>query len=134
MYTKTEGQLILPDDFFLPFGGKLNKTNRWIALASLVPWGRVEFLYAKSFAKSVKEEKAFSIHMALGTLIIQERCQLTNRETVIQISENLYFQYFIGLAIFQNDAPFHHSLLAHFRKPLTPVHRQTFHIQQIYRC
>lgn len=121
MYTKTEGQLILPDDFFLPFGGKLNKTNRWITLASLVPWERIESLYAKSFKKSLKGEKALSIRMALGTLIIQERCQLSDRETVIQISENPYFQYFIGLAGFQNDEPFHHSLLTHFRKRLTPT-------------
>jgi IS5 family transposase len=121
MYTKTEGQLILPGDFFLPFGGKLNKTNRWITLASLVPWERIESLYAKSFKKSLKGEKALSIRIALGTLIIQERCQLSDRETVIQISENPYFQYFIGLAGFQNDEPFHHSLMTHFRKRLTPA-------------
>ncbi|EJL45585.1 MULTISPECIES: hypothetical protein [Brevibacillus] len=33
-----ENQLLLPDDFFLPFGGKLNKENRWVKLAQLVPW------------------------------------------------------------------------------------------------
>ncbi|QJE32391.1 hypothetical protein [Heyndrickxia coagulans] len=29
MYKKTEHQLTFVDDFFLPFGGKLNKENRW---------------------------------------------------------------------------------------------------------
>ncbi|MEX2014278.1 MAG: IS5 family transposase, partial [Parcubacteria group bacterium] len=120
MYIKTEGQLILPSDFFLPFGGKLNNTNRWITLASLVPWGRVEALYAKSFKKSLKGQKALSIRVALGALIIQERCQLDDRETVLQIMENPYLQYFIGLAGYQESAPFHHSLLTHFRKRLTP--------------
>ena len=38
MYKMTENQLILPDDFFLPFGGKLNKNNRWVTLANLIPW------------------------------------------------------------------------------------------------
>lgn len=39
MYVKKENheQLLLPDDFFLPFGGKLNKENRWVALAGMIP-------------------------------------------------------------------------------------------------
>ena len=28
---------MLPDEFFLPFGGKLNPNNRWCQLASIVP-------------------------------------------------------------------------------------------------
>lgn len=121
MYTKTEGQLILPDDFFLPFGGKLDKNNRWIILASLVPWERVETLYAKSFKKSLRGEEALTIRVALGSLIIQERGQHSDRETLLQISENPYLQYFIGLAGYLNREPFHHSLLSHFRKRLTPA-------------
>ena len=73
MYIKSEGQLLLPDDFFLPFGGKLDKNNRWIILASLVPWERIETLYAKSFKKSLRGEEALTVRAALGSLIIQER-------------------------------------------------------------
>ena len=35
-----ENQLLLPGDFFLSFGGKLDKENRWVRLAQLVPRGR----------------------------------------------------------------------------------------------
>jgi|GEM_PF-7067383 len=28
---------MLPDEFFLPFGGKLNPNNRWCQLAAIVP-------------------------------------------------------------------------------------------------
>ncbi|WP_274519631.1 hypothetical protein [Caenibacillus caldisaponilyticus] len=36
MYKRSENQLILSDDFFLPFGGKLNKDNRWVKLAQWI--------------------------------------------------------------------------------------------------
>jgi len=44
--------------------------------------------------------------MGLGALIIQERMQLTDRETLESISENPYMQYFIGLPGFVMKHPF----------------------------
>ena len=49
------------------------------------------------------------VRMALGSLIIQTRCGYTDRETVQQITENPYLQYFIGLKEY------------HLTKPFTPV-------------
>lgn len=120
-----ENQLLLPDDFFLPFGGKLSKENRWVKLARLVPWAHAEKKYAKSFRISFRGQKAVSIRVALGALIIQERLQLSDRETVQQIVENPYLQYFIGLEGYQDHPPFHPSLMTHFRKRLgEPVLRE----------
>jgi hypothetical protein len=34
----------------LPFGGKLNRDNRWIRLADIVPWRELESSYAKTFS------------------------------------------------------------------------------------
>ncbi|MCF6094013.1 IS5 family transposase [Microaerobacter geothermalis] len=118
MYKMTEHQMIMPDDFFLPFGGKLNKENRWVQLSHLIPWWKVEKVYAKRFEKKIKGRQAVSVRVALGALIIQERLGTTDRETVQQITENPYLQYFIGLPGFQEKAPFHHSLMTHFRKRL----------------
>ncbi|BFH12630.1 hypothetical protein J6TS7_35680 [Paenibacillus dendritiformis] len=59
--------------------------------------------------------------MGLGALIIQERMQLTDRETLESISENPYIQYFISLPGFMMKPPFHHSMMTHFRKCLTDV-------------
>jgi hypothetical protein len=56
--------------------------------------------------------------MALGSLIIKERCGFTDRETVEQITENPYLQYFIGLESYQLEPPFDPSLLVFFRKRL----------------
>ncbi|PTQ57487.1 MAG: hypothetical protein BSOLF_1365 [Candidatus Carbobacillus altaicus] len=38
MFGSSEQQMILPDDFFLPFGGKLNQNNRWVKLVQTIPW------------------------------------------------------------------------------------------------
>ena len=118
MYQNNENQLVLPDDFFLPFGGKLNKNNRWVTLAELIPWWKVEEQYTQSFKSTFRGQKAVSVRTALGALIIKERLKLSDRETVQQITENPYLQYFIGLPRFTEEAPFHHSLMTHFRKRL----------------
>ncbi len=54
--------------------------------------------------------------MALGALLIKERLGVSDRETVEQIAENPYLQYFLGLMEYQDTAPFDHSMLTHFRK------------------
>ena len=118
MYKYTEKQMILPHEFFLPFGGKLNPNNRWCKLASLIPWAAVEEKYAKSF-KSIKVGQiACSVRIALGSLIIQNRKELSDRQTVDEITENPYLQYFIGLPRFVEEPPFDPSLMVHFRKRL----------------
>jgi IS5 family transposase len=124
MYKPTahlENQLILPGDFFLPFGGKLDEENRWVKLAALVPWAHAEKHYGAFFKETFRGQHTLSLRKGLGALIIQERMQLTDRETVASISENPYMQYFIGLSGFEMKAPFHHSMMTHFRKRLVNV-------------
>ena len=116
-----DNQLILPGDFFLPFGGKLDEENRWVQLAQLVPWVAAEQKYGRFFKDTFRGQQTISLRMGLGALIIQERMQLTDRETLASISENPYMQYFIGLPGFVMKPPFHHSMMTHFRKRLSDV-------------
>ncbi len=58
------------------------------------------------------------VRVALGALIIQERLGIDDRETIQQILENPYLQYFLGLPGYQNRRPFQASLMTHFRKRL----------------
>ncbi len=58
------------------------------------------------------------LRMALGSLIIKEKCSFTDRETVEQITESPYLQYFIGLEKYQLKTPFDPSLMVFFRKRL----------------
>ena len=119
MYRKRENQLLLPHEFFLPFTGKLNEENRWVKLAQLIPWNLVEEQYAKLFKPNSKGgQAAVSVRVALGSLIIQERLGTSDRDTVENITENPYLQYFIGLPGFQQSPPFDASLMTHFRKRL----------------
>jgi hypothetical protein len=58
-YTQEENQLLLPSEFILPFGGRLNPENRWIKLAQLVPWARVDHMYTKSLKKTFRVKRRF---------------------------------------------------------------------------
>lgn len=115
MYRKSESAKIEAEDFVLPFEGKLRKDNRWVIMAQLVPWAEFDQEYASLFKTKIGA-RAKSFRMALGALIIQEKLRTTDRETVAQIQENPYLQYFIGLLKYSNDLPFHPSMMVHFRK------------------
>ncbi len=110
MYQSQLGQL----KFLLPFGGILDPTNIWVRLAQLVPWGVAESAYVSSF-KGPRGQRALPARMALGALIVHARCGWTDRETVEQIRENPYLQYFIGFREFVQGMPFDASMLVHFR-------------------
>src|SRR5699024_9429164 len=109
-------QLIMPDEFFLPFGGRLNPDNRWVVMASLIPWAEVEVEYVKSLGDPNQGRGAYPARLALGSLIIKEKLCLSDEETVLSITENPYLQYIIGLYDFQENAPFDASTMTHFRK------------------
>jgi hypothetical protein len=93
------------EDFVLPFEGKLSADNRWVKLSKMIPWERIETDYADLFPSHLGTV-AKPLRMALGSLIIKERCCFTDRETVEQITENPYLQYFIGLEKYQLEPPF----------------------------
>lgn len=78
MYKHDERQLILPEDFYLPFGGKLDRNNRWVKLASIILWWEFEEKYKKHFKPSRKGEKAFSVRVTLGTLIIKTKLGISD--------------------------------------------------------
>lgn len=103
------------ETFHLPFGGKLDPNNRWVKLADAIPWHVAEERYAKKFP-SKRGAPALTVRMALGALLIKEKLGLSDVETVEQIKEGPYLQYFLGLEEFQYEAPFDASLMTHFRK------------------
>ena len=117
MYRKPDLQLTI-EEFVLPFGGKLNPKNRWIQLAQLIPWEEIEKKYSQLFL-SETGTVAKPLRMALGALIIKEKCGFSDRETVEQIRENPYLQFFVGYERYDDTKlPFDPSLMVHFRKRL----------------
>lgn len=117
MYIKAIGSAPPAENFELPFGGKLAIDNRWIIMAGVIDWGKYEEEYAKNFTvRTGAPAKPF--RMALGALIIKDKLGISDRETVEQIRENPYLQYFIGMTGYSNEAPFEASMLVHFRDRL----------------
>jgi transposase, IS5 family len=114
MYRKPDGQMTI-EDFILPFEGKLKADNRWVKMAEIIPWDKIEQEYAKLLENEIGNVSK-PTRMALGALIIKEKCGYSDIETVEQIEENPYLQYFIGLKEYKTEAPFNSSLMVHFRK------------------
>ncbi len=117
MYRGKDKSQMTFEDFHLPFSGRLDKGNRWIKLSQIIPWDEIEAIYAEKFSSS-QGAPAKPLRMALGALIIKERCGFTDEETVEQIRENPYLQYFIGREEYSSTAPFDASMMVHFRKRL----------------
>ena len=115
MYRKVDSPPTPPSKFELPFEGKLSQDNRWVIMANLIPWEEFEEEYAKNFAEDIGAP-ALSFRIALGSLIIKEKLGISDRETVEQIKENPYLQYFIGRTSYSSEAPYDASLLVRFRE------------------
>jgi len=113
----------------LPFGGKLNRDNRWLQLAELVPWRQLEEIYAKTFSTTGRPG-ARARHV-IGSLVIKHKLEVSDDEIGEQISENPYMQYFIGLARFQNRVPYDPSTLTNVRKRLSQKQFDEFEQQLI---
>ncbi len=114
MYKYDDGQL---DIFSLikPLEDKLHKDNRWVVRANAIPWQELEdkfcgILYSNLGAPA----KPFRV--MLGSLLIKQYLKISDAETVRQIQENPYLQYFIGLSEYTYTPVFTPSLFVSFRR------------------
>ena len=115
MYKRHLNQISLLDEPEYFGGIALDPDNEWVKLAKMIPWYRYEAEYAACFPSGTGQP-ACSFRMALGTLLIKERYQFSDEETVAHITMNPYLQYFIGLSAFTQKSPFDSSMVTRFRK------------------
>jgi len=104
--------------FSSPFEQNLNPRNRWVVLSRLIPWDEICGIYLKNIGVNSTGRPPLSPRVVIGSLIIKHLCNLDDRETVDQISENIYMQYFLGYQTFSSEPPFDASLFVEFRKRL----------------
>lgn len=104
--------------FQTPFDQKLLKSNRWVVLADLIPWDEICGMYLNHVGIAETGRPPLSPRLVLGSIMIKHLCNLDDRETVEQITENMYMQYFLGYSSFTPFAPFDPSLFVEFRKRL----------------
>ena len=106
------------ETFASPFTQRLKQDNRWVVLGDLIPWDEVCGTYLKHVGVSRTGRPALSPRVVIGSLIIKHILNLDDRETVDQISENMYMQYFLGFPSFSIEPAFDPSLFVEFRKKL----------------
>ncbi len=100
-----------------PFEQELDKTNRWVKLAAVIPWDELAEIYSQKLDTG-SGRKSVDIRMVIAALIVKHKLKLDDRGTVQMISENLYIQYFCGMKVFSTKRPFDPSLFVEIRKRL----------------
>jgi len=67
-----------------------------------VPWDEICNLYLKFVPKEPTGTPGLNPRIVIGSLMIQHLFNLDDRETVDQISENIFMQFFWGYSSFTN--------------------------------
>jgi len=104
-------------DFALPFSGRLDPCNKWIRLARMIPWEELAKKYAQKMCPDFGR-LSIKPRVAIGALIIKHYKQLSDEDTIEDIQENPYLQYFLGYSSYQFKPCFDPSLFVTIRKRL----------------
>jgi hypothetical protein len=96
----------------------IRKDNPWLTLERLIPWGELEDMLKDLFSLSDYGRKAIPVRHILGALIIQDKMNLTDRDTIDMISDMPALQYFLGFSTYEPIEIFDFTLLCKYRKVL----------------
>lgn len=103
------------EEFKTPFHLKLDATNRWVQLSSLMPWDELVGHYCRCFNSNRGRPSVNPRHI-IGALIIKHKQNLSDRDTLSAIQENPYMQFFCGVQEFQTEPLFSDTLFVEARK------------------
>ena len=112
--TSSHQQLSL-SEFDWPFQTVLDSDNRWVKMSQCMPWDELAEAYYTGLS-STQGRPTKDARLVIGAVIIKHKLCLSDRETVAQIQENPYLQYFVGLPGYQMARPFVPSLFVEIRK------------------
>lgn len=104
--------------FETPFYNQLSPSNRWVLLSGQIPWDDLVNLFNKRNPAKKTGRPALNPRVLIGAVIIKHILNLDDRETVAQITENMYLQYFLGYSSYIKEPPFDASLFVDIRKRL----------------
>ena len=102
------------EEFKTPFQINLDKGNRWIKFAAIIPWDALASIYYRSMSKNMGAP-AIDARVIIGAMIIKHKLKLDDREAIETIRENMYIQYFLGLKEYTYDDVFDRSLFTTLR-------------------
>ena len=113
-------------EFDWPFQTALDENNRWVKMSRCIPWDALsEGYYQRLSLRQGRPAK--HARLVIAAVIIKHKLCLSDEETVAQIQENPYLQYFAGLSGYQMQAPFAPSLFVEIRKRMGEEVFEHFH-------
>ena len=75
-------------------------------------------IYTSQLHNSVTGAGNINPRVVLDTIIIKHMCDYSDEETILQIQENMYLQYFIGLSSYTSERVFDPSPFVELRNRL----------------
>ena len=102
----------------LPFGGQLEKENRWLKIKEMIPWGELEREYAKYF--SWKGRPGLDGRLVIGLFLLKHMTVKSDEEVILELQENVYWQAFCGLEGFVTSRQMDSSSMTKIRQRLGP--------------
>jgi len=103
--------------FNFTFCKRLSPNNRWVRLADQIPWHALGAIYEECLSQD-KGAPSIPSRVVIGSMIIKELKNLSDEETIEDIRENPYYQYFLGYDNFKDRQVFTPSLFVEIRKRL----------------
>ncbi len=103
-------------DFF-SLGENLDFSNRWLALAEMIPWEKIDDVYSKNFSAN-SGRRAMDSRLVCGLFLVKHIKDLSDEETIKEYEENPYIQAFCGRIHFSKESGFSVSLLSDRRRRL----------------
>lgn len=112
-YTSTK-QLSFKE-FRTPFEQGIDGNNRWVRFAEQIPWDELTVIYSKSL-RSDFGRPSVDARVVIGAMIIKHKKSLSDEDTIDEIPENPYLQFFLGFKEFTHKRVFDPSLFVTLRK------------------
>lgn len=116
MYKKRERNQEYLFKELMPFGGELDKDNRWLKIRELIPWDELEEKYRSYFSEIGRPAKDGELIM--GLMLLKHMTARSDEEVRWELQENIYWQAFCGLEHFQIKPLLDSSSLTKLRKRL----------------
>ena len=111
----SKAKLISQRAFSFSLSDTLDKNHPLFILANKISWTTFEDEFSRLYCAD-NGRPAKPIRLMVGLLILKHLRNVSDESIVEQWSENVYYQYFCGLEMFDSTPPCASSEMVHFRK------------------
>ncbi|HNW44141.1 MAG TPA: transposase [Elusimicrobiales bacterium] len=98
-------------------GGKLSPANRWLKLAEVLPWGKLDEAYGRYFSAGYGRPARDS-RLVCGLLAVKQLKNVSDEDAVAEFMESPYIQAFCGQEYFALENVVNPGMLSERRKRL----------------